>query len=142
MLRRLLGARATREGRRYSTRPLTDARIRRVMAVASSSLADLVPQVLAVNPAASVKVGKARKARPLLWTAPRAERWRETGQVPARVMVWSREQCGAFLDGIEAERLYSLFHVAAYFGFRRSELVGLCWADVDLAARRIHVRQA
>jgi hypothetical protein len=29
LLRRLLAARATRDGRRYSTRPLTDARIRR-----------------------------------------------------------------------------------------------------------------
>jgi integrase len=25
---------------------------------------------------------------------------------------------------------------------RRSELAGLCWSDVDLASRRIHVRQA
>jgi integrase len=142
LLRRLLAARATREGKRTSTRPLTDARIRRVLAVASSSLSDLVPHVLAVNPAAAVKVGKARKARPLLWTAARTERWRETGQVPGRVMVWSREQCGAFLDGIEGERLYSLFHVAATFGLRRSELAGLRWEDVDLATRRVHVRVA
>jgi integrase len=142
LMRRLLAARATRDGLRYSTRPLTDARIKRVMAVASSSLADLVPHVLAVNPAAAVKVGKGRKVKPLLWTGPRTERWRETGQVPGRVMVWSREQCGAFLDGIEDERLYSLYHVAGYFGLRRSEHVGLCWADVDLAARRVHVRQA
>ena len=144
LLRRLLAARATRDGHRYSTRPLTDARIKRVMAVASSSLADLVPHTLAVNPAASVgkKMGKARKVKPLLWTAARTERWRETGQIPGRVMVWSREQCGAFLDGIEDERLYSLYHVAAYFGMRRSEVAGLCWGDVDLATRRIHIRQA
>jgi integrase len=144
LLRRLLAARAVRDGRRYSTRPLTDARIRRVLAVASSSLADLVPHVLAVNPTASVgkKMGKARKARPLLWTAPRIERWRETGQIPGRVMVWSRERCGEFLDGIEDERLYALYHLAAYFGLRRSELAGLGWSDVDLAARRVHVRQA
>lgn len=56
LLRRLLAARATRDGQRTSTRPLTDGRIKRVLAVASSSLADLVPHVLAVNPAA--KVGK------------------------------------------------------------------------------------
>ena len=62
-----------RNARRTSTRPLTDARIRRVLAVASSSLADLVPHVLAVNPAAAVKVGKARKVKPLLWTAARTE---------------------------------------------------------------------
>jgi len=142
LMRRLLAARATRDGRRHSTRPLTDARIKRVMAVASTSLADLVPHVLAVNPAAAVKTGKGRKVKPLLWTGPRTERWQETGQVPGRVMVWSREQCGAFLDGIEGERLYALYHLAAYFGLRRSELAGLCWSDVDLTARRVHVRQA
>jgi hypothetical protein len=107
LLRRLLAARATRDGRRTSTRPLTEARIKRVMAVASSSLADLVPHTLAVNPAAAVavKVGGKRRTKPLLWTAARVERWRETGQIPGPVMVWSREQAGEFLDGIEGERL-------------------------------------
>jgi hypothetical protein len=52
----------------------------------------------------------------------------------------TREQCGQFLDGTEDEQLYSLYHVAAHFGLRHSELVGL-WPDVDLATRRIHVRQ-
>jgi integrase len=112
------------------------------MAVGSSSLADLVPHVLAVNPAAAVKMGKGRKVKPPLWTSPCVERWRETGHVPGRVMVWGRVQCGAFLDGIEGDRLYALYHLAAYYGLRRSELCGLCWADVDLAARRVHVRQA
>ncbi len=57
-------------------------------------------------------------------------------------MVWSRQHCGAFLDSIQAERLYVLFELAAYTGLRRSELAGLDWADVDLATRRVHVRQA
>jgi integrase len=57
-------------------------------------------------------------------------------------MVWTREQCGAFLDAIGGERLYALFHVAAYCALRRSELAGLCWPDVDLARRRLHIRQA
>ena len=114
------------------------------MAVASSSLTDLVPHVLVVNPAAGLgrKLGRGRKARPLLWTPPRIARWRETGQVPAAVMVWGREECGAFLDGIESDRLYALYHLAAYYGLRRSELCGLCWPDVDLTTRRVHVRQA
>ncbi len=80
--------------------------------------------------------------KPLLWTPPRVERWLQTGEIPGRVMVWTREQCGAFLDSIEGERLYALYHVAAYFGLRRSELCGLMWADTDLVARRVHVRQA
>jgi integrase len=142
MLRRLLGARATRDGKPISTRPLTDARIRRILAVASSALAPLLPNTLPVNPAANVKAGKARRRKPLLWTAARVERWRDTGEIPAPVMVWSREHCGAFLDTIQRERLYALFELAAYTAMRRSELAGLCWPDVDLASRRIHVRQA
>lgn len=142
LLRRLLAARATRDGRPISTRPLTDARIRRILAVASSALGALVPHTLPFNPAANVKAGKARRRKPLLWTVARVERWRETGEVPARVMVWSRDHCGAFLDSIEDERLCALFELVAYTGLCRSEVAGLGWADVDLATRRVHVRQA
>ena len=42
----------------------------------------------------------------------------------------------------QGERLYSLFHVAAYFGLRRSELAGLRWRNIDTATRRVHVRVA
>jgi integrase len=153
LLRRLLAARSSRDGKRISTRPLSDARIKRIHAVALSALSDTVPHTLPYNPAAAVKPGGkrgGRKARPLLWTGPRAERWRETGEIPAPVMVWTAAQCGAFLDSLEAseepprdaERLYALFHVAAYSGMRRSELVGLAWVDLDLDRRRVHVRQA
>lgn len=156
-LRRLLEARARAPhapGRMASTRALSDARIKRIHAVARSALADAVPHTLRLNPAATVKLGGrrgGRKQRPLLWTAPRVARWRETGEIPAPVMVWTRDQCGAFLDFLEAgqvgsrggpERLYGLFHVAAYCGLRRSELAGLSWADVDLERGRLHVRQA
>ncbi len=146
LLRRLLAARATwrvtgsaKTVKRISTRPLTDARIRRVHAVLRAALNDAD---LPVNPAAKVRFGKQRKNRPLLWTCARVERWRETGEVPAKVMVWTAAQCGEFLDSVEAQRLYALFHVAAYFGLRRSELIGLMWSEVDLGRRRIHVRQA
>jgi hypothetical protein len=43
LLRRLLAARAVRDGKRISTRPLTGARITRVLAVGSSACASLVP---------------------------------------------------------------------------------------------------
>jgi integrase len=153
LLRRLLAARSERDGRRISTRPLSEARIKRIHAVALSALADAVPHTLPYNPAAAVKPGGkrgGRKLRPLLWTAPRVERWRQTGEIPAPVMVWTAAQCGAFLDSLgatddpprAAERLYALFHVAAYCGLRRSELVGLGWADLDLDRGRVHVRQA
>ena len=97
-------------------------------------------ETLPVNPAAAVKFGKIRKIKPLLWTEARAQRWPETGEVPAKVMVWTPRQCGQFLDAIETLRLYALYHLAAYYGLRRGELAGLAWSDVDLATRRLHVR--
>jgi integrase len=123
-------------------RPLTDARIRRILAVASSALGGLVPHTLPFNPAGNVKAGKVRRTKPLLWTAARIERWRENGRVPSGVMIWTAAHCGAFLDAIEDERLYSLFHLDAHYGLRRSELAGLGWSDVDLASRRVHILQA
>lgn len=65
MLRRLLDVRAVRDGKRISTRPVAEGRIRRVMAVASSALSGLVPDTLPTNPA-RVKAGKVRRKRPLL----------------------------------------------------------------------------
>ena len=119
------------------------SRIKRVIVIGATTLADLVPNVLPFNPAAGIRIGRTRKTRPLLWTAPRIERWEATGHVPrARDASGDAEQCGAFLDGVESDRMYPLFVIAAYFGLRRSELCGLAWTDVDPAARRIHVRQA
>jgi integrase len=136
---------ASRDGRKISTRPLSESRIKRIHAVGLSALSDAVPYTLPHNPAAAVKPGGrrgTRKLRPLLWTAPRVEQWAKTGEVPAPVMVWTAAQCGAFLHHAAEERLYALYHLAAYYGLRRSELAGLAWAEVDLGARRAHIRQA
>ena len=137
LVRRLAQARGTREGQQYRRLPLSDARIRRVTAPLVAALND--SKALPVNPAAGIG-GKVRRTRPLLWTAPRVEQWRKDGIRPAAVMVWTREQAGAFLDSAEADRLYSLYHLAALWGLRMGELAGLRWADLDLGTRRVHVR--
>lgn len=148
MLRRLLEARAKKDGGRYSSRPVSEARIRRVHAVLTGALNDAVKvsKLLLVNPADGVlrAKGGGRKARakPLLWTDERVSHWEATGKVPARVMVWTARQCGAFLDFAEHDRLYPLWHLASYWGMRRGELVGLTWTDVSLDRRRLHVRQS
>jgi integrase len=145
MLRRLLGARASvphLPGKLWGVKPLVEAGIRRRHAVISAALNDAVERhLIPFSPAATVKF-KLRKARPLLWTDARVQRWGETGKRPAKVMVWTAAQAGAFLDSIEDDRLYPLYHVAAYWGLRRGELVGLPWGDLDLKTRRLHVRQA
>jgi integrase len=137
MLRRLAAARGTWHGKRFRRMPLSEARIRRVTAPLVKALNDC--RSLPVNPAAGIG-GKVRRVKPLLWTEPRVAQWRKDGKRPAAVMVWTAAQCGQFLDSIETDRLYALFHLAAYWGLRRSELEHLDWADLDLATRRLHVR--
>ncbi|MBL1120529.1 site-specific integrase [Streptomyces sp. 110] len=152
LLRRLQEARATRDGKRIHSRPISESRIRRVHAVLTGALNDAVKvsKIRTDNPAEGAlrtkKGGTKRKARikPLLWTPERVERWEQTGHVPAKVMVWTSAQCGAFLDFAEAseERLYPLFHLDAYWGPRRGELVGLETSDLSIESRRLHVRQS
>lgn len=149
LLRRLLKARASKDGKRTQTRPISESRIRRVHAVLTGGFNDAIHAwgVIEVSPAEGVwrtKGGTRRKRRlrPLLWSEERVARWQETGQVPAPVMVWTPVQTGNFLDFTEAsgERLQALFHLDAYWGLRRGELVGLERSEVSVPRRRLHVR--
>ncbi len=145
MLRRLLAARATvphLAGRLLSTRPISEAGLRRRHAVLSAALASAVKShLIPFSPATTVKF-RIRKARPLLWTAARVEWWQQTGKRPAKVMVWSAAMTGQFLDLAMGDKLYALYHLACYWGLRRGELVGLEWPDIDLKTRRLHVRHS
>ncbi|MGW9410331.1 tyrosine-type recombinase/integrase [Streptomyces diastaticus] len=89
-------------------------------------------QYITYNPASYVELETASRPKPMLWTPERVERWRETGEVPGSVMVWTPEQFGTFLDAAEEDRLYSLFHVIGFRGLRRGEAVGQGWDDVSL----------
>ncbi|MCK9894735.1 site-specific integrase [Frankia sp. AgB32] len=152
LLRRLTAARATRpDGRRLHTRPISEARIRRVHAVLTGGLNDAVLLSGIIDRSPAVGVFRTRgggrrfvRIRPLLWTDERVERWEATGHIPGRVMVWTPTQTGNFLDFSEAcnERLHALFHLDAYWGLRRGELVGLERSEVSLARRWMHVRQS
>ncbi|WP_020117581.1 site-specific integrase [Streptomyces canus] len=151
ILRRLKEARATRDGRRLHSRPIGESRIKRVHAVLHGAMTDAVKlsKIRVDNPADGVwrsKGGKRKqgRAKPLLWTAERVEAWEKSGVVPAKVMVWTSDQCGAFLDFAEAEgeRLYPAFHLDAYYGPRRGELVGAEEKDLSLERKRLHILQA
>lgn len=151
MVRRLAAVRAVRgDGRRQHSRPVSEARIRRVHAVLTGILNDamLLSKILDSSPADGVFRSKGARrrtgrAKPLLWTAERVERWQTTGEIPTKVMVWTAVQAGHFLDFSEAtgERLHNLFHLDAYWGLRRSELVGLERSDLSTDRRRLYVRQ-
>lgn len=53
--------------------------------------------------------------------------------------VWDSEQLRAFLAHVATHRFQALWLTAATTGMRRSELLGLRWADVDLASATVVV---
>jgi integrase len=67
----------------------------------------------------------------------RAKRPRAHAHEPGTV--WTVAQLRAFLDTAAHHRLGAFFHVAAYTGARRGELLNLRWPDVDLEAKRITI---
>ena len=62
-------------------------------------------------------------------------------RVPAREpgTVWTIAQLQAFLATARQHRLFAFFHLAAYTGARRGELLNLRWADVGLDAKKITI---
>jgi integrase len=56
-----------------------------------------------------------------------------------KVKPWQPEQLGQWLDSITGFRMYPLFHLSAFAGMRRGELIGLSWDDVDLDNAQVTV---
>jgi integrase len=55
---------------------------------------------------------------------------------------WNAQQLQAFLTTARTYRLFPAFWLAANTGMRRSELLGLRWADIDLASSQISISRA
>jgi integrase len=139
-LRRLIEARAEVHGQRWNRRPVGEARIQRVTAVLVTALnTKAAKKILPVNPAAGIGY-KVDKVKPMLWTDERIAKWKATGKRPSPVMVGTQNQAGRFLDHVEDDRLYPLWHLATYWGLRRGELVALDWSDVRLDVGTVTVR--
>ncbi|MQY05083.1 site-specific integrase [Actinomadura macrotermitis] len=68
----------------------------------------------------------------------RAKRSRTPHPEPGKI--WTPEQLGAFLRTAQKHRLSAFFHLAAYMGAWRGELLNLRWRDVDLDSRTIQIR--
>lgn len=95
-----------------------------------------------LNVARYVDLAPYRRPRGLLWTDERVARWRETGEIPSPVMVWTPAQLGAFLDAAESSRYYAGYHLIAHHGLRRGECAGQPWADIVFARRRVRVSRS
>lgn len=59
-----------------------------------------------------------------------------------KVRSFTQVEAQRFLKVAEKHRLYALWAVALAMGLRRGEALGLAWADTDLEAGRLTVRQA
>ncbi|MEU7581969.1 tyrosine-type recombinase/integrase [Streptomyces sp. NPDC041068] len=112
--------------------PSTWQAIRRTLRAALNSA--IAQQLITFNPAAHVELASGKRPKPLLWTDERVRRWRETGEIPGPVMVWTPQQFGVFLDAAEEDRLYAIFHLMGSRGLRRGEAVGQDWHEIDLDA--------
>lgn len=58
------------------------------------------------------------------------------------VKAWDAQQLRVFLAAVHGHRLHPAFHLSAFTGMRRGEVLGLRWCDLDLEAARLSVRQA
>lgn len=94
--------------------------VRTIFHVAMQYAADPSRRLISSNPVTSVKPPKI---------------------VKTRVGAWSAEDARKFLDAAKGEFLYPLFYVAISTGLRPSELLGLQWAEIDLAAGKLAVCQ-
>ncbi len=59
-----------------------------------------------------------------------------------KVRSFTHQEAVRFLQTAQHHRLYALWAVALAMGLRRGEALGLAWADVDLDAGRLKIRQA
>ncbi|WP_060884112.1 site-specific integrase [Streptomyces caniscabiei] len=134
--RKLLAAERTKLAEmkpfRKTTGPASRQAIRRTLRAALNSA--IAQQLITFNPASHVELESGRRPKPLLWTEERVRRWRETGEMPGPVMVWTPQQFGAFLDAAEGDRLYAIFPLMGTRGLRRGEAVGQDWHEIDLDA--------
>jgi integrase len=78
-----------------------------------------------------------------LTTVERQALWASKDLRPVPAMVWMPVHAGAFLDYLDdtSERLAVLFEVTMFCGFRRDEVLGLTWAEVDLDEGVAYVRE-
>jgi integrase len=122
------------------TGPATRHRIRGTLRNAFNDALRLGIVAGIANPAALIKTLNPRP-KPIVWEPERVERWRATGQVPGKIMVWTDQLVAEFLDytAVEAPDLHPMLHFMAYRGPRRGEACGLLDAEVRLDKAEVSI---
>ncbi|WP_431991975.1 tyrosine-type recombinase/integrase [Streptomyces albogriseolus] len=132
--------REARRKPRYITGPGVQLKMKNELS-AALDYAKNTEKLISENWAQHLVLPKYTPPKPLVWTDERVARWRETGEKPGPVMVWTAEQTGAFLDGVAEHRLYPMFHLMVFRGTRRGESCGLPWRETDMTAGTVHISE-
>ncbi|MCW3845111.1 site-specific integrase [Micromonospora yasonensis] len=128
-------------------RPTRPSTMHRIRATLRKALNDAIRRsnnrLIDFNPAAHVELPSATRPKARVWTANAVQKWRDTGERPSPVMVWTPQQAGEFLDYAEDHDivLYPLFVLIIHRGLRRGEAIGLTDTAVDLDNALISVTQ-
>ncbi|MET8681927.1 tyrosine-type recombinase/integrase [Streptomyces sp. NPDC004647] len=131
--------RTARAKPRHITGPGTQLKMRNTLSAALNDAA--VEKLVTRNWTEDVVLPKYVKPKPLIWTDERVEAWRTTGTKPGKVMVWTPEQTGEFLDAVAEHRLYPMFHLMTFRGLRRGEAAGLPWSETNLNIGSVHISE-
>lgn len=125
---------------RRITGPATKQRIRATLrtAIQAAIRQQLIDDF---NPAKHVELASGKRPKAKMWTDQYTAHWRETGERPSSVMVWSPGQIGVFLDAAVDTRLYAFYHLLLFRGLRRGEGVGADWVNLDLDAGELTVHR-
>jgi integrase len=110
--------------------PLSLRTVRNVASILGAALkaaASAEPPLLARNPAAKAKPPTAKEAQA---AAPEMSPW--TADQLRCFLAWARDHSSA----------YAAWHLLAYTGMRRGELLALRWRDIDLDAGTVGVRRS
>ncbi|MEU7161370.1 tyrosine-type recombinase/integrase [Streptomyces chrestomyceticus] len=129
--------REARQKPRRETGPGTQKKFKDTLSAALD--AAVAEKLITENFTKGVVLPKYERPEALVWTDERVARWRETGEIPGPVMVWTPQQTGQFLDGATGHRMYPMWHLAVFRATRRGETVGLPWTETDLEAGTIKV---
>lgn len=114
----------SKTGNRKTGGALSARTVLYVHSIVHRALADAARKGLVtrnVADAASPPTAKAAKAPEMAW--------------------WRPDELSRFLGLMVGEDLFPMYRLASMSGMRRGECCGLKWADVDLDAGRVHVRQ-
>ncbi|MFF9478117.1 tyrosine-type recombinase/integrase [Streptomyces sp. NPDC014733] len=131
--------RAARSKPRHITGPGTQLKMNNTL---SAALEDaLAEKLISENWAKDVVLPKYVRPKPVVWTDERVTRWRATGEKPGKVMVWTPEQTGTFLDAVAEHRLYPMFHLMVFRGLRRGEVAGLPWSETNLTIGTVRISE-